>query len=352
MNEHTLKMNENVLAIACSPDSRFIAISLLDSTVKVFFLDSLKFYLSLYGHKLPVNSIDISSDGTLIITASADKNVKIWGLDFGDCHRSILAHQESITSVQFLKNTHYFCSVSKDGGVKLWDADNFKCFQEIRDKSLHSPLSNVVLSYEGDKLIAAGHERALLIYHQTEDLFFLEEEEERKLEADYEKELVESQQFLNLQDPNSESTFAGKRTIETITSGDKLIEAIEYAMKDDELFEEYNKNPQMLEPPVHNPLFMGVTSDEYIWKHLTKVKKSEIENVLSIIPFKDGQYILKKMENIIKTLPGVSIEFSSKIVISICEIFQHQILSDPSMTPLIGSLSKMIKSSVSKERVF
>ncbi len=29
--------------------------ALLDCTVKVFFLDSLKFFLSLYGHKLPVN---------------------------------------------------------------------------------------------------------------------------------------------------------------------------------------------------------------------------------------------------------------------------------------------------------
>lgn len=29
--------------------------ALLDCTVKVFFLDSLKFFLSLYGHKLPVH---------------------------------------------------------------------------------------------------------------------------------------------------------------------------------------------------------------------------------------------------------------------------------------------------------
>lgn len=55
-------------------------------------MDSLKFYLSLYGHKLPVMCIDISSDGELIVTGSQDKNLKIWGLDFGDCHKSIFAH--------------------------------------------------------------------------------------------------------------------------------------------------------------------------------------------------------------------------------------------------------------------
>jgi hypothetical protein len=31
-------------------------VALLDCTVKVFFLDSLKFFLSLYGHKLPVST--------------------------------------------------------------------------------------------------------------------------------------------------------------------------------------------------------------------------------------------------------------------------------------------------------
>lgn len=63
-------------------------------------MDSLKFYLSLYGHKLPVMCIDISSDGELIVTGSQDKNLKIWGLDFGDCHKSIFAHGD--------RYVHYF----------------------------------------------------------------------------------------------------------------------------------------------------------------------------------------------------------------------------------------------------
>eukprot|EP01018_Ginkgo_biloba_P035815 Gb_01026 [translate_table: standard] len=60
----------------------------------VFFVDSLKFFLSLYGHKLPVLCMDISSDGDLLVSGSADKNLKIWGLDFGDCHKSLFAHAD------------------------------------------------------------------------------------------------------------------------------------------------------------------------------------------------------------------------------------------------------------------
>ena len=48
----TLKMTEDVLAVKYSPNGRFLAVALLDSTVKVFYADTLKFFLSLYGHKV------------------------------------------------------------------------------------------------------------------------------------------------------------------------------------------------------------------------------------------------------------------------------------------------------------
>ena len=126
LHTKSLQLEEEALNVQLSPDGRLIAVALMDSTVKIFFADSLKFFLSLYGHKLPVLTLDISYDSTIIVTASADKNVKIWGLDFGDCHKSIFAHDDNITSVKFVPNTHYFFTISKDGLLKQWDADNFE----------------------------------------------------------------------------------------------------------------------------------------------------------------------------------------------------------------------------------
>lgn len=122
----SLKMSEDVLCIRHSPDGRMLAVSLLDSTVKVFFYDTLKFAHSLYGHKLPVLAMDISSDSAIIATASADKSVKIWGLDFGDCHRSIYAHTDSVMACKFVWGTHYLFSVGKDKCLKYWDGDKVK----------------------------------------------------------------------------------------------------------------------------------------------------------------------------------------------------------------------------------
>lgn len=125
--EKQLQMESDVLCLAYnhqkSADKLLVAIGLLDSTVKLFFDDSMKFFLSLYGHKLPVLSLDISSDGKILVSGSADKTIKIWGLDFGDCHRSLVGHKDSVTCIRFQTDTHYFFSCSKDGSVKYWDAD-------------------------------------------------------------------------------------------------------------------------------------------------------------------------------------------------------------------------------------
>lgn len=45
-------MPDDVLAVKYSPNGKLIAVSLLDSTVKIFYQDTLKFFLSLYGHKV------------------------------------------------------------------------------------------------------------------------------------------------------------------------------------------------------------------------------------------------------------------------------------------------------------
>ena len=122
-----LQMTHDVLCVKYSNttnnDKLLLAVGLLDNTVKVFFDDSLKFFLSLYGHKAPVMCIDISYDNTILVSGSADKTIKIWGLDFGDCHRSIIAHEDSVTVVKFQPKTHYMFSGSKDGVLKYWDTD-------------------------------------------------------------------------------------------------------------------------------------------------------------------------------------------------------------------------------------
>lgn len=191
----TLKVADDILSVRLSPDSRLLAVALLDNTVKVFFVDSLKLFLNLYGHKLPVLSMDISFDSKLIVTCSADKNVRLWGLDFGDCHKAFFGHQDSILQVAFVPhnqdgNGHHFFSSSKDRMIKYWDGDKFEQIQRLDGH--HGEVWALAVSRTGDFLVSASHDKSIRVWQQTDEQIFLEEEREKELEELYESTLTTS----------------------------------------------------------------------------------------------------------------------------------------------------------------
>ncbi|NXY82078.1 WDR3 protein, partial [Alcedo cyanopectus] len=171
-----LQLDEDVLCVRYSPNQKLLAVSLLDCTVKIFYIDTLKFFLSLYGHKLPVLCMDISYDGTIIATGSADRNVKIWGLDFGDCHRSLFAHDDSVMYLQFVAKSHLFFTAGKDSKVKQWDADKFEHVQTLEGH--HKEVWCLAVSPNGDHLVSASHDKSLRLWERTREPLILEEERE------------------------------------------------------------------------------------------------------------------------------------------------------------------------------
>ncbi|KAG2527440.1 hypothetical protein JM18_003860 [Phytophthora kernoviae] len=233
-----LKMSDDVLCVRFSntKDAKklVVAVALLDCTVKVFHDDSLKFFVSLYGHKLPVMSMDISSDDSMLVTASADKNVKLWGLDFGDCHKSIFAHQDSIMCVRFVRKTHYFFTASKDKSICYWDGDHFERILKI-DRQHFGEVWGLAVSSDGSFVVSCSQDRSLVKYMRTEDQVFIEEEKEKEMEQLFEDELANNSngkgpalgKEKDDEGDKDNSASAAKRTIESVRAGESLMEAID-----------------------------------------------------------------------------------------------------------------------------
>lgn len=301
----TLKMTDDVLAVKYSPDSRLLAVSLLDSTVKVFFADSLKFFLSLYGHKLPVLSMDISFDSKLIITCSADKNVKIWGLDFGDCHRSLFAHDDSIMQTLFEADSHYFWTVSKDKMLKYWDGDKFECIQKLDGH--HGEIWTIAASHKGRFVVTAGSDKSLRVWEKTEEPLFLEEERERELEQLYESNLPQADDFSLVvrkqgdaeqgdEGEAGEATDVRKQTLETLTAGERIIEALDLSVNERLAMRQYQEQVSKSadtstrpNPPTRHPILamLGaeVSSEAYVLQTVQKVPSAALQDALLVLPF-------------------------------------------------------------------
>ena len=295
VHNRTLKVADDILSLRFSPDSRLVALSFLDNTVKVFFTDTLKLFLNLYGHKLPVLNMDISFDSKLIITCSADKNVRIWGLDFGDCHRALFAHQDSVMQVAFIPhnqdgNGHHFFSAGKDGLIKYWDGDKFEQIQKLEGH--HGEIWAMAVSRTGEFVVSASHDKSIRIWQQTDEQIFLEEEREKELEELYESTLTTSLEAE--EDPTEErpeAVSANKQTVSTLIAGEKIAEALEIGVPDVALMREYDvaksTNPSVAPPP-RNPMFLAhnnISAESYVLTVITRIPAAALQDALLVLPF-------------------------------------------------------------------
>jgi len=314
---NSMEMPDGIFAIKFSPNGKFIAVALMDNTIRIYFVDSMKLYLTLYGHKLPVLTIDFSSDSTLLISGSADKNVSIWGVDFGDCHKSLFAHQDSVMQVLFVKDTHYFFSCGKDGMIKYWDADKFEHIMTLEGH--HNEIWSIALSSEGNLLASAGQDRSIRFWRQTETQIFLDSKKQKEIEEAWDKDMeFEEERTMQLDDKEVGSTI--RPSIENIKQGERILEALDLIeseiaiqqlyLKDlekarseatPEILKEYDsQNKPLVVPPEPNVLLLGKSHSEYLLWVISRIKPSNLESALSILPFGHVLMLLKFVDDWVK----------------------------------------------------
>lgn len=363
-------MTDEVLAVKYSPNGRFLVVALLDATVKIFYQDTLKFFLSLYGHKLPVLSLDISSDSKLIITSSADKNVKIWGMDFGDCHKSIFAHDESVMQVVFEPRTHNFFSVSKDKWVKYWDGDKFELIQKLDGH--HGEIWAVAMGRNGKVLVTGSHDKSIRFWENTEEPLFLEEEREKEMEAMYESGIADNlnredgiigsgadgAQNGDISNDLAETTMVQKHTMETLMAGEKIIEAIEVADGEAEGQKKYSEALEKLPPsergkigpPPRNPVLVALDlePETHVLRTVERVHASALYDALLVIPFSKVSSLFHYMD--VWASQDTATTLTSNILSYLLRIHASQIVATRSLRPLLLSLRSHLRAGLMRQR--
>ncbi|XP_062510752.1 WD repeat-containing protein 3-like [Corticium candelabrum] len=349
----TLEMTDDVLCVKFSPDYRLLAVALLDNTVKVFFADSLKYFLSLYGHKLPVLTMDISSDSTLLVSGSSDKNIKLWGLDFGDCHKSLFAHNDSIMAVQFVPKTHLFFSASKDHTVKCWDGDKFKLVQTFEGH--HAEIWCLAVSHDGNTVVSGAHDRSLRLWERTQEPLFVEEEQEMEREKEYEESLAQGPEPVIPGEAPSEVAMAGRKSMETVKATERIMEAIELAKEETFKKKEHEalckSTGKQVPPPIKHPLILAsgdLTHSQYVLGVVKKIRSSELDESLLVLPFSYVMDFLKLLNEWIQN--GWEIDLSCRCLFFLLRIHHNQIVSSKSLLSVMDSLRQNTRKRVQDVR--
>ncbi|KAK3939138.1 WD domain-protein [Diplogelasinospora grovesii] len=353
-----LKVSDDILSLRFSPDAKLLAVALLDSTVKVFFVDSLKLYLNLYGHKLPVLSMDISYDSKLIVTSSADKNIRIWGLDFGDCHKALFGHQDSILQVAFIPhnsegNGHHFFSSSKDRTIKYWDADKFEQIQRIDGH--HGEIWAIAVAHSGQFLVSASHDKSMRVWEETDEQIFLEEEREKEIEELYESTLTTSlEQDPDAEDADREVAAASKQTTETLMAGERIAEALELGMADLNVVREWEEaklaNPNIA-PPQRNPIFIAlgnISAEVHVMSVLQRIKASALHDALLVLPFASVPMLFTFLN--IFAMRSMNMPLTCRILFFMLKTHHKQIVSSRTMRAMLDGIRANLRQALKRQK--
>ncbi|XP_036333211.1 WD repeat-containing protein 3 [Rhagoletis pomonella] len=339
LHRNTLKLEETVLCVRVSPDMKYLAVGLLDSTVKIFFLDTFKFYLSLYGHKLPVLCLDISYDSTLIATGSADRNIKIWGLDFGDCHRSLFAHDDSVMALQFIPNTHLLFSCGKDGKVKQWDADSF---EKILTLPGHiGEAFSLAVSPNGKYLVTCGSDRTLRLFERTDEPIVLKDVQEE------EREELENQQLATGEDSAVPQLpglkLPSRKTVGSEKAAESILECLEICKQFDvDADEKPELHPLMRALQVDNP-------DDFVFTTLARIRASDLEEALLLLPFSNVCELLERLPRLIECHSD-QIELLCKVTIFLFKVHMKPISAAKNLKLLLSGLVRSLQRDVKDMR--
>lgn len=337
IHKNTLELDENVLMAKISPDNKYIVVALLDSTVKILFLDSFKFFLSLYGHKLPVLCFDISYDNAIIATGSADRNVKIWGMDFGDVHRSLFAHDDSVMALQFIPKTHMFFTCGKDGKIKQWDGDTFTKILTLPGHI--GEAYSLSISPNGRYLVTCGSDRTLRMFEKSDEVLVLQDIQEEEREEAENKELAtgEDSAIPGLPGLNLPS----KKTIGAEKAAENILECLELGKK-------FDADPSS-EIPQIMAFYEAATTNDYLLGVFSKIRTSDLEETLLLLPFSNVVDILERLPKIAETRKD-EIELISKVVLFLFRIHHRPIVTNQVLLPSIQSLIKHLEGAVIEAR--
>ena len=114
---------DDVTSVAFSHDSRTVASGGVDTTVRLWDVETDALKATFAGHTERVMSVAFSPDGSLLASGSDDNTIILWDVDTGKPRTTLVAHTDGINDVAFSPDgkTLASCGYRYDTTVKLWD---------------------------------------------------------------------------------------------------------------------------------------------------------------------------------------------------------------------------------------
>ncbi len=153
---------DNIGAIAYSPDGKILATASSDRSIILWDVASGRITRTLKGHNGEVWALDFSPDGKLLASGSHDFTVKIWEIATGNVLHTLTGHKDFARTVAFSPDGQTLASGSWDHTIKLWSVTSGRL---LRTLTGHADwVVSIDFSPDGKKLISGSDDFSVRVW--------------------------------------------------------------------------------------------------------------------------------------------------------------------------------------------
>jgi WD40 repeat protein len=162
----TLKHPQGVTTIAFSPDGQWLVSGSYDQVARVWRLSDGVVTRTLSGHIGTIWSVAVNSDGQKIATTGEDKTIRLWRASDGTLLNTLRGHERNVWSVAFSPDGQTLASGSFDKTIKLWRTDNGALIRTLTGSG--EAVVHLDFSPEGQTLASGGDDKLIRLWRVSD----------------------------------------------------------------------------------------------------------------------------------------------------------------------------------------